>query len=182
MPQNITKIADYDGWFDAPLGNVEDYFNEVAFKIEKDILRGKDSSDFGLLGDQVYIALMADLDINNEPQTAPYINLIDGVNYTANNGEATMFCGLREMLKYFVYAEYIKDNRLTNFQSGTVNIDQENAVNAERKEVHRKAHKRWNNGVDLFNGEVYDYILFYQSSFTNWNFTQQSKYLTLGIK
>ena len=94
MPQNITKISDYDGWFDAPLSNVQSYFEEVAFKIEK---------DFGLLGDQVYVALMADLDSSNEPQTASYIDLVDGINYTANNGETTIFCGLREMLKYFVY-------------------------------------------------------------------------------
>ena len=181
MAKNITKIADYTGIVSLALENDEGFFAEYAFEAEKEILRGDGVRDYGLLGDQVYIALIADLDSNNEPQTAPYINLVDGVNYVANNGENTMFLGLRKLLTYFVYCKYLKDDVLTNFQGGTVNMANENAVVGDIKQVNWKAHLQWNRGVDLYNGETYDYLLFYQSSFTNWNFTRQGKYLTKGI-
>lgn len=182
MAQNITKPENYSGLFDLALNNIDDYFNEFAFEIEKTILRGDGVIGFGLLGDEVYIDLIADLDDENNPQTEPYISLINGGSYIAADGKKTLFCGVRKMLTYFVYASYIKDNNLTNFQSGTVSIDQENAANSEVKFINHKAHKRWNLGVDLFNGEVYDYLLFYQSSFTNWDFTRAGKFITMGIK
>lgn len=181
MPQNITKIEDYIGFTQIPVADVEAFFSQFAFDIEKKILRGDGVWDFGLLGDEVYIAMLADLDSSNDPQTAPYIDLIAGVNYVANNGRNTIFVGIKKMLTYFVYSEFIKNNRLTNFQSGTVKMTYENADNADVKYVNHLAHKRWNEGVSLYNGEVFDYILFNQASFTNWEFTRQDNFLTLGI-
>lgn len=183
MANNITKISDYTG-FNLLKDNSsdKDSFSDFAFDIEKEILTGKDDDDYGLLGDEVYIALIADLDINNDPQTAPYINLINGVNYTQSDGLNTQFCGLKKMLINFVYAKYLINNIVTQSSIGTFKLLTSNAENTIRKNVNRNAFKRWNKGVEQFNGQVYDYILFYQSSFTNWEFTRQSKYLTLGIK
>jgi len=182
MPQNITKITDYKGFTQLPIADVEDFFNEFAFEIEKDILRGKEGDDFGLLGDEIYINLLADLDGNNLPQTEPYVSLIDGINYTSSNGLNTVFGGVRKLLTYFVFAEYVKQNRITFFQANAVNMTYENADNATIKNTNHEAHRRWNKGVNLYNSETYNYILFNQSSFTNWNFTRQSKYITHGIR
>ncbi len=181
MAQNITSIDDYVGIVSLGLTNSSVFFEDFAFETEKEILRGDGVTDFGLLGDQVYIALLADLDINNDPQTAPYINLVDGVNYTGINGENTVFSGIRKLLTYFVYSKYLKEDSLTSLQGGAGIMTHENADPGDIKQINWKAHKQWNRGVDLFNGETYNYLLFNQSSFTNWNFTLQSKYLTKGI-
>lgn len=181
MPKNITKIDDYKGFTSLPIGDVETFFNQFSFDVEENILRGDGGHDFGLLGDQVYVAMIADLDGNNNPQNAPYINLINGVNYTANNGRTVIFIGIKKMLTYFVYSEYVKRNKVTLFQSNAVKMKYENADQASNKEINYEAHRRWNKGVSLYNHEVYDYLLFNQSSFTNWEFTRSGKFLTKGI-
>jgi hypothetical protein len=181
MAQNITKIDDYKGFTQLPIADVETHFNEFAFEIEKDILRGKESDDFGLLGDENYINLLADLDGNNDPQTAPWINLIDGINYVSSNGRKTVYGGVRSLLTYFVFSEYVKQYRVTFFQASAVNMTYENGDNAAIKQTNYEAHRRWNKGVGLFNGETYDYLIFNQSSFPNWDFTRQSKYIIHGI-
>lgn len=181
MPQNITDIDDYKGFTQLPISDSADLFNEFAFEAEKDILRGKDILDFGLLGDENYINLLSDLDNSNEPQTQPWVDLIDGKTYISSNGLKTVFGGVRKLLTYFVYSEYLKYNRINLFQSNAVNMTYENADKAEIKNVNYEAHRRWNKGVDLFNDETYDYLIFNQSLFPNWDFTRQSKFITYGI-
>lgn len=181
MPQNITKIEDYKGFTQLPISDVETHFNEFAFEVEKEILRGNNVDDFGLLGDEIYINLLADLDGDNLPQTEPYVSLIDGKNYVSSNGLKTVFCGIRKLLTYFVFSEYVKQYRITFFQGTAVNMTYENADNATIKQTNYEAHRRWNKGVDLFNGETYDYILFNQGSFPNWDFTKQERFITHGI-
>jgi hypothetical protein len=184
MPQNITKIEDYKGFTQLPISDIETYFDQFAFDIEKNILRGDGGiENFGLLGDEVYVNMLADLDSNNEPQTQPYIDLIDGVGYyIATNGEKTLFGGIRLMLTFFVYSEYLKSQRINRFQSNATHMTYENAEVAAIKDVNYEAHKRWNKGVEMYNGEVYDYLVYSQSSFTNWNFTRQSRYIIHGIR
>lgn len=182
MSNNITKIPDYKGYtMITELTNENDsFFEEFAEQIERNILTGIDSNDYGLLGDQVYLALIADLD-NNEPQTAPYINLINGTTYTQTDGQTVNFIGIKEMLTYFVYSEYIKNNKISQYANIGINPASRNQQEQDIKYINYNAHLRWNKGVDYFNGQVYDYLLFYQSSFTNWEFTKQSKYLTRGL-
>lgn len=182
MANNITKISDYTGYaFLKDNSADDDFFTDFIFDIEKEILTGKTDDDYGLLGDEVYLAMIADLNENNEPQSAPYINLINGTTYTQTDGLNTDFCGLKKMLVNFVYARHLVSNLVTQSGLGTFKLLTSNAENTIRKNVNHNAHLRWNKGVELFNGEVYDYLLFYQSSFTNWEFTTQSKYLTKGI-
>ncbi len=182
MAKNIVKIENCKGLTLLPLDNVETYFDDFAFDIEKEILRGIDFGDFGLLGDKEYIDLQTDLDANGVPQTSKYINLVNGINYVSSNGKNTIYGGIKLMLSYFIYCEYVKRNRLANVQSGTIKMAYENSELAEIKNVRYEAHLRWNKGVDLFNGEVYDYILFNQSLYPNWDFTRQSKFITHGIR
>ena len=183
MAQNITDINDYIGYTalaPSPLAN-DPSFGNFVFDIEKRILRGDGYTDCGLLGDQVYIALLADLDADNNPQTQKYIDLINGVNYLDSNGQITIFSGIKKMLTLFVYSEYIKNNAYQQTIAGTVQPEIINSIIAERKELDHRAHQRWNNGVTMYNGEVYDYILNYQSNFTNWSFTRQYNFITKGI-
>lgn len=182
MPNNITKAADYIGLVHLVIDeNTDDMFNEFAFEVEKQVLRGDNQTNFGLLGDDVYIALIADLDANNLPQTTKYINLINGKTYTDNSGEETTFLGLRKMLTYFVYSAWIKDNMFQESELGTIQTMGENSIKVLQKQVNRRGNKRWNKGADYYDREVYDYLLFNQSDFPNWNFTKSIRYITTGI-
>ena len=128
-----------------------------------------------------FLQLIADLDENNLPQKQKYIDLINGKNYTDSNGEETTFLGLRKMLTYFVYGAWIKENMFQESDLGTIQTLSENSVKVARKEVNRRAHLKWNKGADFYDGEVYDYLLFNQSSFSNWHFSKSIRYLTKGI-
>ncbi len=184
---NITKNSDYAG-----LVQIKDsaeqstYFDTIVFEIERDILRGDsnfvDGYGYGFLGDAVYIALIADLDSSNEPQTSPYINLINGVNYTNNAGVLTMFRGLKELLKLFVYSEFLKRDSQSSDGAGLITLKAENADVVEQRRMRHEAHIRWNKGVDFYNNEAYQYMINYQSSFPGWLFTEQSKFITNGIR
>lgn len=179
MPNNITNINDYVGY--TLLVDKTDYFNEFAFQVEKNILRGDGRLNYGLLGDEIYLDLISDLDSDNKPQTQKYIDLINGKTYVQTDGRNTVFCGIKTMLTYFVYSEYIKNNISVQSGVGSVNLKPINSDRTLRKNVNYNAHLRWNKGVDLYNIEVYDYLLFYNSDFGNWEFTKQSKYLLNGI-
>ena len=182
MPQNITKIADYKGFTQLPISDSAAHFNEYAFEAERDILRGNGVDDFGLLGDENYINLLADLDSSNEPQTQPWIDLVDGKSYVASNGLKTSFIGVRKLLTYFVFAVYVKQFRVTFFQNTAVNMTYENADITAMMNTNYEAHRRWNKGVEFFNNETYDYLVFNQSLFPNWDFTRQSRFITHGIR
>lgn len=182
MPNNITKISDYKGLnllIDEPSGS--DYFKQFCEDIESEILKGSDYYNHGLLGTEVYNDLIADLDENNEPQNAPYIDLVDGVTWTDDGGTERNFIGLRKMLVYFVYAEYLKRNHVFQSGIGTVILSPKNSTKADKSRLNREANLRWNKGVDLYNSNAFDYLLQYQSDFNNWEFTEQSKFITHGI-
>jgi len=182
MPQNITKVSDYTGMLHLVIDeNTTDFFNEFAFEIEKKILRGDGRMDYGLLGDVEYIALLADLDSGNVPQTQKYTDLVDGINYIGSDGKTTIFGGIKKMLQYFIYCEFTKDNMYQESELGTLQTTAEHSIKTTRKGINKRANQRWNTGVDLYNGETYDYLLFYQSNYANWDFTRQTKYLTNGI-
>ena len=86
------------------------------------------------------------------------------------------------MLTYFVYSEYLKSRRVNIFQSNSTHMTYENAEIASMKDVNYEAHRRWNKGVEMYNGETYDWLIYSQSLFTNWNFTRQSRYIIHGIR
>lgn len=175
MPKNITTKDNYIGFTNLVISDViESGFNEFAFEVEKDILRG-------LLGDETYNELISDLDANNLPQTQKFIDLVNGKTYTDNNGDVTLFLGVRKMLTYFVYCVWKKEDMYSDSDLGTIQTRSSNSIKTSEKIVNRIANARWNIGVDFFNNEVYDYLLFYQSDFPKWDFISQSKFLTQGI-
>lgn len=179
--KNITKASDYKGMVHLVIDKLsEDMFNEFAFEIEKEVLRGDGYCNSGLIGDQEYIKLIADLDTNNLPTSQKYIDLINGKNYT-NSGDNTGFIGLRKMLTYFVYSAWIKDNMFQESDLGTIQTKGENSIKIMQKQVRARANKRYNTGSDYYNKEVYDYISYNQNDFPDWQFTKADKFITIGL-
>ena len=177
---NICKIADFKGLVHLKDSTEQEtYFDQIVFEIERDILRGNGRYEYGFLGDAEYILLAADM-TNGVPQTAPWVELVAGANYS-NGSRTVMFRGLKEMLKLMVYSEFLERDSQSSDGAGIIQLKAENAEVVEQKRMRREAHMRWNKGVEMFNGEAYDYMIYYKSSFPNWLYTKQSKYLTNGI-
>ena len=178
MAKNITDIDDYKGYVQiVDDTEQETYFNQIVFEIEREILRGNGINDYGFLGDAEYINLIADLDSNNEPQTQKFIDLVDGKNYTNSSGRTVIFLGIKEMLKLMVYSVFLERDSQNSDGSGIIELKVENAEKVEQKRMRREAHIRWNRGVEMFNGEAYQYMIDNQADFSDWLHTKQSKYL-----
>lgn len=183
---NIVKNSDLKGFVTVRETKEDNnYFDQIVFEIERDILRGtgnfRDGFGYGFLGDAVYIALAADM-TNGVPNNAPYIELVAGANYTNSGSRTVMFRGLKEMLKLMVYSEFVERDAQANDGAGMIQLKAENADVVEGKIMRREAHIRWNKGVDMFNGEAYDYMIFNKASFSGWLFTRQSKFIINGIR
>ena len=182
---NIVKAADFKGIVQLKDATEQsNYFDQIVFEIERDILRGTgnftDGFGYGFLGDAEYILLADDM-TNGVPQSAPWVKLVAGVNYVDASGRTVMFRGLKEMLKLMVYSEFLKRDSQSSDGSGIIVLKAENAEVVEQKRMRHEAHIRWNIGVDMFNGEAYDYMIFNKASFSNWLYTRQSKFIMNGI-
>ena len=182
MANNITDINDYYGLINLPKsGQPNDFFENFAFDIEKEVLRGNGSNDYGLLGDDLYAKLIANLDATNEPTTEPYITLVNGGNYLGSDGKTIIFDGLKRMLTYFVYNSFVKENFDFATHFGTAKTQPENSERGTFRNVNYKANKRYNIGVESHNGQVYNYLQDNSVSFPTWVFTPKSKFLINGI-
>ena len=179
--KNITDLDDYIYNLNiAKSGTDTEFFAGFCFQIEKEILSGKNYIEPGLLGKQLYNELISDLDASNEPQSQKFIDLINGVTYT-QGGNTYNWIGLKEMLKYFVYASYLKYRYSFETGIGSVKLSGVNSTLINRKDLYYKANTEFNKGVEYYNFDAYHYISNNQSSFTNWKFSEQSKFLTRGL-
>lgn len=156
-------------------------FDSIVFDVEKNVLRGDGRYDYGLLGDKEYIKLIADLDVDGEPQSQKYIDLVNGVNYVNNNGDTVIFSGIKQMLKGFIYNEISNNYRFMLSDSGQKLRETESAKEIKAEDYLKVAAFRYNKAIDIYNNEAYDYLLFYQSLFPDWDFTRKCKFFTNGL-
>jgi len=112
-----------------------------------------------LLGEDLYAKLIADLDVNYVPQTVKYLTLVNGGSYTATNGEGTTvtvtYRGIKQMLKYFTYYYYVKNQMNQNTIAGTVINSQENAIQLNKAALNDIVNAMYNKGVDLYGKKLY---------------------------
>jgi hypothetical protein len=127
--------------------DVVDQFESLGRQVEDDILRD-------LLNDKLYNDLIADLDVNGDPQTQIYIDLVDGKTYQRPGGETVNYDGLKRMLKYFVYEQYLDFTYHSNIsvgQSLTVNENSELVTPAKLRKVRGRIQ---NKAVNLYNKAI----------------------------
>ena len=144
-------------------------FDDKAAKYEKEVLRC-------LLNDKLYSDLLADLDINNNPQTQLFIDLMDGKTFvdTTRNNNTVIFEGLREMIKYYVYYFAAKDyqNILSDTGTKTLNID--TGAQTAIRQMYSSMNDRFNEFVTRYYEAVYFIDFHYEtyfpvnSDFINW--------------
>jgi hypothetical protein len=180
--KNIVKLSNMVGYYSLPSAYFEDsYFDHFAMFTEKRILRGDGVKSYGLLGDEEYVNLLADLDSNGNPQTQKYIDLINGVNYVNNSSRNIVFSGIKEMLNMFVYTEYVRRNAYQQSRLNQIKPNSENAEKSTLQEIFRDTSERYNEAVRIYNYEAYNYILFKQADFPKWLFTKKYEELTKGL-
>jgi hypothetical protein len=178
MAQNIVKISDMSGVYAVEDGTPA-FFDAISLETQKRILRGDGGYfRFGLLGDAEYIKLLADL-TDGVPSTQKYIDLINGKNYVNTSGKNVIFQGIKEMLKGFVYFDYMDINQNSPSPMGQVDQQVENSTKASNyQNINGFRH---NMGVDIYNNEAYDYINFNKSLFPDWDFSSIGKKFTNGL-
>jgi hypothetical protein len=82
-----------------------------------------------------------------------YANLINGVTaYYTYNSVTRKFTGIKKMLAYFTYFEFIPDQYSYNSQFGQ---KKPKANNSESVIDHKKLIRAWNKGVDLYNEAIF---------------------------
>ena len=138
----FTKQSDFIGDVEiTQSADVTEKLNAIIDTVEKNVLRL-------LLGDDLYILFKADLDAENEPQTDKYKNLLNGVTYDYGE-EKRMFDGLKPMLRYFIYSEYIKYNSM-QATTGTVLPEKDNSTNLTNFDISELSNNAYNKGINYY--------------------------------
>jgi len=111
-----------------------------------------------LLGDDLYLKLIADLDGSYVPQTQKYQRLVNGYDYTVTNAYGVTvtvnYKGIKPMLKYFTYYDILlsKDNQASDV--GQVEPVQENSQRMAKNQLNRILRTAYNKGVALYGYDI----------------------------
>jgi hypothetical protein len=145
MPKlkNLITKADFIGSLLLPVANPTDEttLNNIINSTQAEYLRL-------LLGNVEYNRLLADLDVNGEPETAKYNTLLNGSTFVVD-GNTIYFDGFKEALKYFVYYEFLKFNHSKLTSSGNKQFNGNNSENSFA-DINYKVAVNYNKGVDLY--------------------------------
>ena len=135
----ILETSDFDngitklGQNDLIEADLETYFTDAIETAMIYMIMGKIEGDL----------FIADLDVNGEPQTAKWTAIFSEFNWVY--GSSTWFnIGLKEILKYFVYSEYVGGQGVFNQIGGNYSLNQEAST---PESLVKKADVIWNRGV-----------------------------------
>lgn len=104
--------------------------------------------------------------------------LINGFEYTNSNGDLAQATGLDEILPYFIFFYYVRENQTSNSPIGGLSELAENSVRAMPT---MKLVTNYNRGVELIN-EVIEYVGENDDVYTSFVFNGYCKHITtLGI-
>jgi len=158
-----TRFIDIDN-FTGEYTIDENYYNSVIVeKVEENILRD-------LLGINYYNAFIADLDVNNDPQSEIWTKFKDGEEYT--DSYLIRYPGIVEMLVAFSYYELIKSKNY-NTSTGFIAPLNENSRVKNKLELEAIANNFYNKGVSLYI-KAERWILFNSTSFPEWKHKTKS--------
>lgn len=122
-----------------------------------------------VLGDKLYSDLLADLDINDEPVTQKFIDLLNGKDYRVDgNGRFISYKGLILMLNYLCYDAYVQHKETYPTPSGVAKPTVENSNRLTQGAVKNETtNKNYNKGVKYYNSVVFFVNEFEQTYFEN---------------
>lgn len=140
------SINDFKGEINLDLSsdpNVIAQFETLGRQIEDDILQD-------LLNDKLYNDLIADLDLSGDPQTSPYTELVDGETYINDAGQTIIYQGLKRMLRYFIYEQYLDFQWSSNASTGQSTTENENSTLLTRSALRKVRARIQNKAVNLY--------------------------------
>jgi hypothetical protein len=95
-----------------------------------------------------------------DPIKAKYTDLLDGGYYINSDGDRVKFTGLKQFLKYYIYAAYNVDN-FSNTVIGNVRNISENS-NYSGAEASQIVYNRWNEAVTIYEEDIYLFLKEYE--------------------
>lgn len=156
----FTDINDFIGEINLDLNNdpnVLANFEAIGNQIETDILRD-------LLNDKLYNNFIGNT-TSGEPVDQIYIDLLYGVTYENPSGETIIYEGLKRMLRYFIYEQYLEYQHSQNGSTGQQFSNQENSTILTtsqlikvRKKIQNKAVRLYNKAGIFINDNYTDYF------------------------
>lgn len=132
------------------------YISQNVFTLEDlqyfiDLTQEKILKD--LLGEDLYGKLLSDC-TNNIPATTKYINLLNGKTYTETNESGqtvnVYYKGLKEMLRYFTFYYFMKEQPYKSTISGIMESNQENSTKISNMQLNRIIIQAYNKGIKLY--------------------------------
>lgn len=121
-----------------------------------------------LFGKELYDLFIADLDVNNIPQTQIYIDIFnpffeDRLTCPNQHFESD---GIIEMLRYFTFVDYVNNQKITNTVVGNVASSMENSERASNAIAGLSS--RYNRGVESYRA-IQIYIIENETSYPTFN-------------
>ena len=118
-----------------------------------------------LLGSDLYDLFVADL-VAGVPQDPIYLKLYDPFNYDRLDCSIEILEGMIEMVKGFVYFQYLKDQTNQVFVSGSVRPVGENSENVST--LNMMIYTRYNESIRSYKA-IQTYICDYLTNYTEFN-------------
>lgn len=135
--------------------NIDD-FDMYAQEVQRNFLQK-------LLGDKLYLALQEDLDGSGLPQSARFVELVDGMNYT--NSREIIFRGVKLYCCYVWLYLYLNESANKITPLGAKLFKDEHAEEAEAKQSYRNARDHFIKSADGLEEPTLRFLRFKQSTY-----------------
>lgn len=155
-------ISDFTNKFEVTTGL---YQND---KIQSYLDRYEDEYLVKLFGVELYDLFIADLDVNNEPQDAKFVQIFEPFNY--QEGFSLLISrGIKDMLLGFLYFEYMKDLVVQTTSVGVVKPEEQNSKVVS---AHTPIYLKYNESIKTYNA-IQEYILLNMTTYPEYRGRQK---------
>ena len=146
---SILSTADFTGEFNIPVGQYTSADLELFIaQVQEDYLTN-------LLGYDLKVAFEAGIAVTPPHDVLQkWQDLRDGATYNDGGSHTVYFKGLKEMLKYFTYYEYMRYSEIQNTKIGQRKNDGTNSTPAEGIGK-MKIRRMYNKGLDIYYDATY---------------------------
>jgi len=168
---NILTYADFVGTLDLGIGSTN--ANERQSKLNEIIEQNVPEYFKQFLGTQEYIKYLADCTPSNAyagtPATAKWTNFLDGTTLTTADGKKCLFSGFKNVLKYFIYVDFLRWTLSVVTNSGNKSKNTKQSTDVP---IGDKMLQNWGEGVKLWGVD-------WNNDF--WEVNERNWYYVLGM-
>ena len=142
------------------LSNNVDYFDKYAREVQYKYLQP-------LLGDELYAAMLDDLDVNGDPQTTRFIDLLDGQRYIFEN-RTRIFRGVKMYCSYLWLYMAPLDSEVNLTPIGAQIYRDQEAESAKGKQAYAQMRDECIKTASDMEEQIQDYLRTNQADFPEW--------------